>query len=338
MDLKWNYGQGVLVLPASVLSADASAEQLRVLLWLASDPTLAEKPAQLAKLADTDRTTLSEALQFWKENGILTDGDGSAEVAPTTSPTPTKKQTERQEKNAPVRKTLRRADELPTYNSEQLAEMLEKRASLRVLLDACQNIFGKMFNPQEINILFGMVDFLKLDDEYILILLAHCTRLEFRSFRQIERYAISLLDMGVTTAEALEERLQEMEAAHKLEGHVRSLFGLKSRALTAKEKKALEQWVAFGYGEEILRLAYDITVNSIGSPSIPYANSILERWHSEGMKTAEEIQARIAEEQAEKQSQVAFGNSFQTDDFLEAAIRSSLRKSREQNQTNADQG
>ena len=29
MNLKWNYGQGVLVLPSSVLSADASPEQLR---------------------------------------------------------------------------------------------------------------------------------------------------------------------------------------------------------------------------------------------------------------------------------------------------------------------
>ena len=51
MDWKWNYGESVLVLPGGVLSAEASGEQLRVLLWLASDAGLAAKPAQLARLA-----------------------------------------------------------------------------------------------------------------------------------------------------------------------------------------------------------------------------------------------------------------------------------------------
>ena len=184
MDLKWNYGQGVLVLPASVLSADASSEQLRVLLWLASDPTLAEKPDQLAKLADTDRHALAETMEFWKACGVLTDGLAAAEPASAVPSTLKRKTPERQEKPAaPVKKPLQRADELPTYNTEQLADMLEKRASLRVLLDACQNIFGKMFNPQEINILFGMVDFLKLDDEYILTLMAQGAELHLLAVR-----------------------------------------------------------------------------------------------------------------------------------------------------------
>ena len=60
MDLKWNYGQSVLVLPASVLTADATAEQLRVLLWLAEDASLSGKPTQLAKLADVDKNSLPD--------------------------------------------------------------------------------------------------------------------------------------------------------------------------------------------------------------------------------------------------------------------------------------
>ena len=203
--------------------------------------------------------------------------------------------------------------------------MMEKRASLRILLDACQNIFGKMFNPHEINILFGMVDYLKLEDEYILILLAHCKRLEIKSFRQVERYAISLIDKGITTADALDACLQEMEAVHQIEGVIRQMFGLKSRALTAKERSAIEKWVSYGYGEDVIRRAYEITVNSTGNASIPYANSILVRWHSEGLKTLEEIDRQQAEERAEKEGKTTFGNSFQTDDFFKAALEKSFR-------------
>ena len=324
MELKWNYGQSVLVLPASVLSADATPEQLRVLLWLASDPSLCGKPAQLAKLADTNRADLYEILDYWKSCGVLTDGS----EPPTEAPAKTvkKRTAEPLEKSVP-KKPLQRADELPVYNTEELADMMEKRASLRILLDACQNIFGKMFNPHEINILFGMVDYLKLDEEYILILLAHCKRLEIKSFRQVERYAISLIDKGITTADALETCVQEMEAAHQLENEIRRMFGLKSRALTGKEKNAIEKWASYGYGAEIIQKAYEITVNSTGNASIPYANSILERWHSEGLKTAEEIDRKLAVERQEKENgKITLGNSFQIDDFFEAALQKSFRK------------
>ncbi len=322
MDIKWNYGQSVLVLPASVLSADATAEQLRVLLWLAEDASLSGKPAQLAKLADVDKSALSDILEYWKSCGVLTGGK-ETEIAPPAKTTKTKP-TESVEKNTP-KKVLQRADELPTYNTEELSDMMEKRASLRILLDACQNIFGKMFNPHEINILFGMVDYLKLEDEYILILLAHCKRLEIKSFRQVERYAISLIDKGITTADTLDAHLQELEAAHQLEGAIRQMFGLKTRALTAKERGAIEKWASYGYGEEIIRRAYEITVNSTGNASIPYANSILERWHSEGLKTIEEIDRKQSEERAEKEGKTTFGNSFQTDDFFQAALEKSFR-------------
>ena len=86
--MKLNFGQEVLVLPASVLSHldAATPEQLRVLLWLASDASLASKPAQLAKLADTDRATLTDALQFWKSCGVLTE-DGEALSEPIAKST-----------------------------------------------------------------------------------------------------------------------------------------------------------------------------------------------------------------------------------------------------------
>jgi len=62
MELKWNYGEDVLVLPAALLTADATLAQLRALMWLASDKTLAVKPAQLARLVGCNRGELDEIL------------------------------------------------------------------------------------------------------------------------------------------------------------------------------------------------------------------------------------------------------------------------------------
>ena len=86
----------------------------------------------------------------------------------------------------------------------------------------------------------------------------------------------------------------------------------------------LEAWTSYGFGIEIVRRAYEITISSTNTPSIPYTNAILTRWSSEGWRTAEEIDAHLAEEAAQKNAPT-LGNSFETDDFFEAALQRSLK-------------
>ena len=332
MEWKWNYGQGVVVLPAAVLSADATPEQTRVLLWLASDPTLFEKPAQLAKLAGCARDEVKGILQFWLEAGILSDGEGDSRARPTAKkatsapkPTPPKSGTAATEPQShPADKILRRADELPNYTSDQLADLLESSQSMRMLINEAQKIWGKVFNPYEVQLLVGLSDYLRLDDEYILLLLAHCKRIEKKSLRAVERYAISLVDNGVTTAAELEEFVRTAEERRGLMGKVRAMFGMGSRAFSAKETAMLDRWISYGYGEEIIRRAYEITVDAIHEPSLAYANSILERWHGEGLDTATQIDAKLDADREKKGEKAVTVGSFDTDDFFEAALRRSF--------------
>ncbi|MBQ9806342.1 MAG: DnaD domain protein [Clostridia bacterium] len=328
--MKLNFLQDVLVLPASVLShTDADAAALRVLLWLASDLSLADKTAQLAKLADCSAKEAEAAIAFWCDKGVLcADGKAipvMAQPAQTSPAAPAKK------------KPMKRADELPNYTSTELAELLEKRESVRMLIDEAQQILGKIFNMSEVNIMVGMLDYLGMSEECILLLLAHCKRIGKVNLRAIEKYAYPLVERGITTSDLLEEELRTVEALRSFEGQVRSMFGMKSRALTSREDKMLRAWVSFGYDIEIVRRAYELTVQATGDASLPYANSILERWNSEGLKSAEEIDAAIAAD-AEKRSgqkgrkttgssgESVLGNSFDTDDYFEAALKRSFRE------------
>ena len=117
MNWKWNFEHNVLVLPASVLAADASPEQLRVLLWLASDGELAEKPTQLAKLAGCKREDIDNAIAFWQSCGVLTGADVSKKVAEISATEKKKSAPAESASESPVssaKKPLQRADELPT--------------------------------------------------------------------------------------------------------------------------------------------------------------------------------------------------------------------------------
>ena len=319
--MKLNFGQEVLVLPASVLSHldGATSEQLRVLLWLASDLSLASKHKQLAKLAGCDAATARQAISFWCACGLL------GEVGDAAIPTMASASAE-----VPVQKKLQRADELPNYTSTELADLLEARASVRILIDEAQRILGKMFNPNDVNIMVGMLDYLGMSEECILLLLAHCKKIGKSNLRAIEKYAYTLIDKGIHDVESMEAEICTAEAMHTFEGEVRSLFGMKSRALTSKESRMLSAWLSFGYDINIVRMAYEITVNATGEPSVAYTNAILEKWNANAWKTEAEIQAGMDAEREKREGnsigKKELGNSFDTDDFFEAALQRGFRE------------
>ncbi len=327
--MKLNFGQEVFVLPSSSLSHldDATDVQLRVLLWLASDLSLAGKSKQLAKLAGCDARAIKEALAFWRERGVLQEDE---DIAVPTMATVEQAPVELAEK---PKKVLRRADELPNYSSDELAALLEARESVRILIDEAQQILGKMFNPSEINVMVGMYDYLGMSEECILLLLTYCKQIGKVRLRSIEKYAYELVDRGIDTAEAMEEEIRNAEARHSFEGEIREMFGMKARSLTGKESKMLASWHSFGYDSSIVRLAYEITVNATNEPSVAYANAILEKWNAEGWKTAEQIEAGLAAEKAKREGQKkesgTLGNSFDTDDFFEAALQRGFRERNE---------
>ena len=319
--MKLNFKQEVLVLPASVLSHldAATPEQLRVLLWLASDLSLVSKHRQLAKLAGCNTATAQNAVTFWCNCGILGEAGESVPTMATVS-----------EEEVPTKKKLQRADELPNYTSTELAELLEARASVRVLIDEAQRILGKMFNPNDINIMVGMIDYLGMNEECILLLLAHCKRIGKSNLRAIEKYAYAMVDKGINDVESMEDEICTVEAMHTFEGEVRTLFGMKSRALTSRESKMLSAWLSFGYDINIVRMAYEITVNAKGEPSLPYTNAILENWNANAWKTPAEIEAGMNAEREKREGNAngkkELGNSFDTDDFFEAALQRGFRE------------
>ena len=91
----------------------------------------------------------------------------------------------------------------------------------------------------------------------------------------------------------------------------------------------LASWLSFGYDINIVRMAYEITVNATGEASVAYANAILEKWNANGWKTASEIEAGMTAEREKREGTVnkkELGNSFDTDDFFEAALQRGFRE------------
>ncbi len=321
MKYKINYGTAVGAFPKNALDIvkRAGADELKVLLFLCSCEGNADEK-KLVKLTGCKSESVRDALSFWRGAGVIDAADGEVSAVESTEEA---KVEAVPEKKPEAKKKLQRSEELPNYTSKELSDILEQRSDTATLINECQNIMGKIFNVREINVLIGLCDYLTLDTEYIMILLTYCMSIGKKNLHFAEKLAFSLYDAGICTSEELSEELRRRELAQSAEGRIRTLFGIGERAFTSKEKKMITAWIGeMGFPIEIIERAYEATADATGKGSIPYANSILERWYSEGLRTLEDIEASIAQRKGEKSE-----GSFNTDDFFDAAIKRALGES-----------
>ena len=312
MSISFLYGKSAVVLPSKVASKldRVSKRDLKILFALAENRMLCEiadtEPSKVASLIGCTESELVSAISFWRGAGVI-ESEESGAVSETVETEKTEAAEKKAEKKSAVAKKNALADELPKYTTVELTGLLEEHKDMAVLIDECQRAVGKVFNTHEINVIIGLRDYLKLDDEYILLLIDYCKKMGKNSLHYIKKCAFSFCDEGITEANMLGEKIRKMEAVAGLENEIKTLFGMHGRQLTTKEKKFIAAWT----GE------YEMTIDAIHEPVPAYANAIIERWNAAGLKNLEEI------EEADAEALPANG-SFDTDDFFASASQRSF--------------
>ncbi len=308
------YGKSAVVLPGSVVEKldRATKRDLKILFILAEHREKSE--SQLAALAGCTESELLASVSFWRGAGVIAMTDGEATEVPSVKvASEPKKKVKSREADL--------SDELPQYSTIELNKLLAEHQDSSMLIDECQRIAGKIFNPHEISVLVGMRDYLQLDNDYIMILLANCVAHGKKSLQYVKKRAFSFCDEGITDPVTLHEHLTKLDEAASVEGEIRKLFGMRDRELTTKEKKFISKWVIeYKYPLEVIKKAYEMTVDAIQKPSPAYTDAIIERWYAEGLKTLDAIEAS----QSEK---LPAEGSFDTNDFFESALRRSFGES-----------
>ena len=312
---KVNYGSGVVVLPEQAVSGtaldDADLIDLKVLICAVTGED--DIPRRLGCRADK----VEASLRYWQTMGILGEAEQESPVAA-------------EEKSAhETRQTKLPTDEIPSYNGDEIERKLAE-GGRKFLLDECQQMVGKIFNVTEVNKVIAMSDYLGLENEHIMMLFAYCCSRDKKSVAYVEKTAYNLYNEGIDTTEKLELYLKEKEDAETLEKKLRVMLGWGARALTPSEKSYIRHWISdLGYRFDVIERSYQQSVDTGGEIKhiLPYMNKILESWHSDGHRTLDAINAAIERERLERMEQknaaAASNTSFETDDFVQAALKRS---------------
>ena len=320
MIYKTSYGDSVINLPGAVgsLLGDIGAGELKTLIYVLS-PSRAGRdidPARAAEELQMDVTAVKSALNYLVSKGILIpSGERSAIDV-------------KEEQTSTGKKLITvTSGDIPHYTGAEIERLFERDPKLGDYINECQTTLGRMFSSHEINKLLALREYYGLDAEFVIIICGYCKGISRGTVPYVEKVAKSMIDLGITTVGALEERISYLTKYDGVESLVRRLCGLGKRALTQKEKRFIEKWTELEFTPDMIELAYEISVNNTGAPSLPYMNRVLVNWQDAGYRNVDQVLAGMEEYRKKKEASASSrAGSFETDEFFEAALKRALLK------------
>lgn len=190
-------------------------------------------------------------------------------------------------------------EEPPQYSRSDILAALEQESSFELLCRAVESCLGRPLGEQDHRTLYTLYDFLALPPEVILMLAHWCgaeaERLHGAGRKprigDLKREAFRWKRMGLDTVEGAETFLRRQQELAGREEKLLLLLDIRGRPPVGRERDYLAAWVEMGFADDAIRLAYERTVFQKGQMNWAYMNSILKRWHGEGLHTAEAVQA-----------------------------------------------
>lgn len=186
--------------------------------------------------------------------------------------------------------------ERPVYSDEDVYKMMDYDPSFKSLYEEVQRLLGWSLNNEELKILLGFVRYLGLDNDVISILVSYCkARAERKgrkrrlSLRSVEQEAYAWAERGIDTIEEAAAFIQMQNQRQSRIGRLMQMLQIYGRNLTAAEERYANSWLDMGMEDETIAMAYERTCLNTGGLNWAYMNKILQRWHSQGLHTAEEI-------------------------------------------------
>lgn len=188
---------------------------------------------------------------------------------------------------------------LPEYTSADMVRRSGEDPAFRSILAETEQLLGRTLSSADTRALFGVYDYLGLPVDVIMELLHHCAeqcRTKFGpgrvpTMRQIEKEAYVWANQEIMTIDRAEEYIAEKARRHDICEVLRLAFGIRDRQFSATERKYVEGWLAQGFTQEAIELAYDKTVTNTGQLKWAYMDRIMQSWHGKGLHTVKEIEA-----------------------------------------------
>lgn len=304
MDYEFNPLQWtrIFAVPVSVAENNlkiASGEQLKVLLYISYNNDHHCKTEEISQKLGIAEETVEEALIFWKNIGVLSDGKNISmqfvekeETKPVSVPKEKVKTTERHE-----------------LSPAQIADRIENSKEIKFLFERAESIYSRMLNHTEQRAIVWIHDYMGLSSDVVIMLLQHCRETDKLSAGYIEAVAKVWCEKGINDAKSAEEEINRMSRMEVFFRKVKRMFGIESRKLNTRERGYAEKWCNEDFSDELIEYAFDKNIDSTGKLSFAYIDKILFNWKEKGYTDKESVdigESKIKAEPKQKKSKKTY--------------------------------
>lgn len=271
--------------------ADASKEELRVLVALISKKGGFEDADTLAALSRTSRARAISSLAFWQDSGIILESD-----AP-------------EKKDSSITEEYESCEE-PEKSATEIARSIKDKGLSSLLSEIARLMDRPMLSTSETKRIVTVYTDYALNEEYIITLAAFLKEKDKLTVTKLVSDAERLAKKGLDCVEELEIYLAKRSKLSDAEWRYKKLIGIYDRALSPLESEMAEKWYCvFGYTDEIIGHAFSLTTSRKNKLEIHYMDAILTSWHESGCKTLEECEAAARKFSLDWQEENSKGNA-----------------------------
>ncbi len=277
---------GIFPMPNSIVDKHirfASEMSIKTLLIIMRNSENPPSPQIITQILGVDTVAeIEEAILYWSDLGVLVSEVSTSPEditpVPAHTPLPIAKTT--------TAKTIVKATEKNQMERQEVLDYISSHQEVNNLIHEIQAITGKNLTSTDLRVIVSLHSHYGLSSEYIIMAVIYCKQRDKLGMRYVESLIISWTEKDIYDAETLDKFIKAEAQRNKLESKVQSALGLSNRILVAKEKKFIDTWCnKYKFDIKMIKLAYERTIESIGTLNFAYVDKILESWHKKGIKT-----------------------------------------------------
>lgn len=280
----------------------ATPSQLKVLLYLLRHQPEQIDTEQIGKQIGCLPELVEEAILFWQQTEILSAPEAAPaqpsvpavpevqpsvtaalESTPATEPVPEPKP---QTGVATIPRTSAEVQMLPT----EMAAAIQQSESLQILFRMAEKEFGQLLRPMEQRSLIWLHDYLGFSSDIILLVLAYCHKIGKHSIAYAEQILADWWSQEIDTMQKAQEAIMRMEENRSYRGQIMRMLEM-HRNPTPKQQSYIELWQKNAVPMDLIRYAYEKTVEQTDKLSFPYIDRILQSWTEAGYQTRQDVDA-----------------------------------------------
>jgi len=240
--------------------------------------------SELAESLNILESDVENAWRYWEKQGLVQIGRSAEEMDIVFLPIPS--QQRKAERAKPEPRLVTQMATQPVYSVEELELYQEQSRDIKNLFKRAEQEMGKLLTYNDLNVIFGFYDWLRLPISVIEVLFTYCADNDHRDLRYIEKIAVDWAEHGIDTVEKAEAYSQGLNRDYREIMRALGGGGLPS----ASQKRYIDKWLCtYNMPVEVIKEACDISSLQLNRPKIAYVDKILEDWNKKNIRTIEEI-------------------------------------------------